>query len=351
LTSLTLRIAATDGPVFFMLDPNTVPIFGSGLFFVEGVVLTVLNAMLGPPPQVSQNLSPANTGLVTGVAVFLGAVAAVLLVPLGIGLAGVWCLRRARKSQVFQSDAIAATLSQYVDLPRIRMHVDHLLVAVSIARSYLEPFLRNIRRSPAPGPAMYETDEEHPRFGEDWATQYIDICQAHDKEEAIEQLRRSSAFPLAFSQGRSTTGDSVVDGGLADNVPYLPVLSNDVDTIVIVLLSPDPSLSAESIATTLASKWRHYRTPWLDPKDAVTIYRDHVKFKPIDDERWFPGRPTTKGKRFVVIGPAAPLASFPRLPLLTGTFNLGRAIRATWFQQGYADAMKILTAPDSPSAH
>ena len=173
---------------------------------------------------------------------------------------------------------------------------------------------------------------------------YHDLCTSANETEAIELLRLSSALPIAFRQGSTPAGQAIVDGGLADNVPYLPVVSTDVEAIIIVLLSPDATLSADRIEQSLSWRWKSFCVPSLPPEAAVELYQDRFGARAIPDAKWFSGAPTLHGRHVVVIGPTSPLARFRRFPFLTGTLNLSRAARVKWFQQGYEDAMTALTA-------
>ena len=54
--------------------------------------------------------------------------------------------------------------------------------------------------------------------------------------DALEALRLSSALPLVLSGSHTPAGDAIADGGVADNIPILPVLKSGAEVLLIVCL-------------------------------------------------------------------------------------------------------------------
>ncbi len=159
----------------------------------------------------------------------------------------------------------------------------------------------------------------------------------------IELLRLSAAIPFALPSGGSPTGDWVVDGGVVDNLPLLPVIQRGVKTIVILCLDPDgarklrdPARLQRKINDDLLA----YRLEQLSAEKAKAVYEE---FGRDGLDRWYSGCALT-GIRFVVLGPGKPLPTLnvPFLRFLTGTLNQSVETRRKWMKQGYDETVAFL---------
>jgi hypothetical protein len=152
-------------------------------------------------------------------------------------------------------------------------------------------------------------------------------------------LRVSAALPVAFPLGYSIHGEPVVDGGLADNVPILPVLRTGVDWIIIVDLKPQIMTAAELRAAVI-SKWVASCAASLSQGTATALYRQWLENEAINYDEWFPDQPDLSGRLVTIIAPARPLALLRHFPFLTGTLNPMRSLRKAWFTLGYAETSR-----------
>lgn len=112
------------------------------------------------------------------------------------------------------------------------------LLFATLAENHLvvDPFVPNYKQSK--NPQMMEYDTVHPDYRIGWYPSYVDLCQLDSVDEALEVLRRTSAIPFFLESGITKGGDVVVDGGIVDNMPILPVLESGVDYVIVVWLSP-----------------------------------------------------------------------------------------------------------------
>jgi hypothetical protein len=148
----------------------------------------------------------------------------------------------------------------------------------------------------------------------------------------------------------------ISDGGLADNVPLLPVLMGDVDYVVVIALNPSEAaiyrspdqlrahiqqLSRERWAArlTLEAANRYY-------SEYIRRYEDSPDHVPVAD--LLPPEHHTKEIGVIVLSPSRTLAriDLPYLKFITGTINSAIPSRRKWFATGYRDTLRSLRAPD-----
>lgn len=335
ITFFLLLDASFDDRIFFTIDIDGIKLLG----FLATVVLSLILLRANSSILVARTtpLSPTRTAVT---------VAIILIVGTGLGIIsgkfGIRSLKTALKSQIFSNENLISELEALLDLDQLRRSGTSIFVTTATSRTFLDPFIFNYDQ-PGTGPlrtGQRSLNTENPRVTDKWVAEYFDLSTAPDKTQALDHLRLSAALPIAFQLGSSPLGARTVDGGLADNIPILPLLYTPADWIIIVALKPQP-FTYDSLRSWITSKWFDQHVPNLSEQDAVKIYRSTVRFKSINYKDWFPKSPQLAGKRFTVIAPQHPLAAFRRLPFLTGTLNLFRAAREAWFAQGFEDANRI----------
>jgi predicted acylesterase/phospholipase RssA len=142
------------------------------------------------------------------------------------------------------------------------------------------------------------------------------------RDEAVEMLLSSAALPLGIvPNARSKMrAERVVDGGLADNLPWFPLIDSvPCSEIVVILCEPRSeahSLTIESWRNadrkmrvlTEAHKVPNFvpQRPWDTPPEMI-VKKNPPKVVPLrDPECWSNSQPVT----FTVIDPLVPLGSF-----------------------------------------
>jgi predicted acylesterase/phospholipase RssA len=155
--------------------------------------------------------------------------------------------------------------------------------------------------------------------------------------DALNALLASSALPLGVVSGRkSDTGIRLMDGGVADNVPWQPLISDfPCDEIVIVHCNPAAEWSdvvaqkawqkAERMKRVLALKFKASSSMSYNP--VIDDPPRHVPFK--ESLRW----PT----KIMTIAPDQLLGSF-----FTGTLNFSRQTCRKRMQDGYAAGIRFI---------
>ena len=152
----------------------------------------------------------------------------------------------------------------------------------------------------------------------------------------------SSALPWVF-RGGASAGGIIVDGGLADNMPVLPVAQTEVDCIVIILLTPNEGTTRNSLENRIRWLWREQYVSQASDQEIVEMYRKWVHFK---YSNLVPNEPGLRGKDILIFAPAKPLVTWRFLPFLTGTLNFSRMARRNWLQLGYRETLQRLSGSD-----
>jgi hypothetical protein len=262
---------------------------------------------------------------------------------LGLGFASgalaIWSIAKASKAQIFANDSLMAELSTLLDLRKLRQRVSSLFVTRAVSRSFLDPFQRNYKFGGSTYGGAEMSIDNDPGMSDRWIAEYVDLCAETNALQAIEHLRVSAALPVAFPLGYSVHGEPVVDGGLADNVPVLPVLRTGVDWIIVVDLKPQ-IMTATKLRATVISKWVASCAPLLSESTATALYRQWVKNPVVNYDDWFSNQPDLSGKLVTIIAPPRPLALLRHFPFLTGTLNPMRRFRKAWFTLGYAETSR-----------
>jgi predicted acylesterase/phospholipase RssA len=153
-------------------------------------------------------------------------------------------------------------------------------------------------------------------------------------EDQIKALLASAALPFGVVPRVECRGWKLVDGGVADNVPIVPVA--DADEVFVVMLEPVRNRSMEELGLT-AKRWtaidRLYRV-FLYPRPPFDLPErpkaNASKVLPDRDPKKFP-------HTIRIFAPKRSLGGF-----LTGTLNFNGRYARKRMREGYLDTMKAL---------
>jgi predicted acylesterase/phospholipase RssA len=248
-----------------------------------------------------------------------------------------------RSGQLFSGAAIVGAIERNLDLDRMRRNVSAVFVTMARGHSGWDPFRPNFRRVE---PGWREVDMEQPHTLDVWVAEYVDLCSVRDQHKAVEILRLSGALPWVFNSG-SQAEQMVVDGGLADNLPILPVLLASLDLIVIVSLTPRSKMTLQILQDQLDALWRRQALPQLSDDEIVSLYRDLVRNRA---STVIPDGPQLRGNNIFVFAPEKPLAQWKMFPFLTGTMNFRSHVMEEWLQRGYDETIQHWSHRNLPNS-
>jgi predicted acylesterase/phospholipase RssA len=157
-------------------------------------------------------------------------------------------------------------------------------------------------------------------------------------------LTASAAIPFGIFPAVVLENETYIDGGLADNMPLLPVLQfHNCDEIYVVRLRPDRD-------GVLIQNWesvdRRLRVACMDQGTCKTLYRNAMttrKARSTVDEIIHPPenvpyrRLPLMASRIVVVSPRKSLGSF-----LSGTMNFSGRYARRLLDCGYRDAYEVV---------
>jgi predicted patatin/cPLA2 family phospholipase len=160
--------------------------------------------------------------------------------------------------------------------------------------------------------------------------QYVRV-DLEDRGEAFEALLASSALPLGIVASRRTKeGKRAIDGGVADNVPWFPLVDTfECDELFIVHCSPmrDWDDGLQRAAWKKADRLKRVVSAQIPKPETLnfdaSISRDVPTDIPFRDAPRWPSR-------VVVIAPAKPLGNF-----VTGTLNFSHHASIQRLKNGY----------------
>jgi predicted acylesterase/phospholipase RssA len=160
-----------------------------------------------------------------------------------------WYLCERINVAVFDNEPLAGTISRYVDLTLLSKN--RIAVFATIARfvDCFDPANPSFLTVPPPtleaGPELaynivYPEKRYIPRY-----------CKLNGESAATikDLLLRSSSLPYGIFPLRSLTEIGRMDGGLADNMPVLPLIDVGCDIIVVIHLSHTGKYGKEDIST------------------------------------------------------------------------------------------------------
>lgn len=277
-------------------------------------------------------------------------------IPLGLicALWGYDCLTTAqRKGRLLSNVDLLRNLRIEVKLDSIRANVHSLFVTTARGCTLVDPFRLNTRLRSFGGDApREEIDTDSPGLHPNWVPEYHDLCQARTDAEAIELIRLTSALPFAFPTGVSSSDEWIVDGGVADNTPILPVLKTGVDYLIIVFLDRKAGMRARDwgfLQTHVNATYEKYVLPRLSSDEASAIYRQVVRrFAGYGRHDLFPAYTKLSKVKVIVLAPNRPLpiCNLPVLKLVTGTLNFCIPTRRRWLAQGFRETQNKLQGRD-----
>lgn len=249
-------------------------------------------------------------------------------------------LRRAQgRVRLTSNTDLLKQLRTRMDPAAIRKNVDASFVTTASLNDYWDPFRRHYHPSNQ-AVAISDTPATERR----WLAEYRDLCTL-SKADAVRALKATSALPYVFTnlQRQGRTG-WVADGGLADNIPVLPVLSTNTDVIVIVVLDPADRETLSKPATLEAFVAEQATSQWvgrLGRERATALYQRFMTTTTPDAVEP-PQRTITRD--VIIVGPDKPLSliDLPVLRFITGTLNTGAVTRRRWYVQGFRDAWRVL---------
>ena len=341
------------------------------LFFINPTKFILGSLLLLPTCLAVWKLSLINKGFpsTTTPTGFMLSGFVFIAIPLGIliGTFGLILLDRAqRKGQLFSNADLVNAIKENLNLDAIKRNVQGLYVTTARGASYFDPFdprldfdldLRTLVEvylpiNPGgvipPDWLMNETE---------WIPEYHDLCQSHTQMQIIEKLKITSAFPFVLSAAVSSKNELIVDGGIIDNMPILPLLLMDIDSIIILCLDSFNGDKWRKLQSYIDFRWKRCLVPifeikekamipqnyefiirWIDMKSGGgvewDILRKSLKSNPLKY------RPLIGTKQIYIIAPTKPLVKWNIWPLkyITGTFNFSLQMRKAWIKQGEFDS-------------
>jgi predicted acylesterase/phospholipase RssA len=262
-----------------------------------------------------------------------------------------------QNSHLLSNDRLLNVIRNRLSLSKIKA-VNSLHATLAEHRLVVNPFV------PAHKPSKYDPramdyDMVNPRGDFGWYPNYVDLCQLDTVDDVLQVLRHTSALPFILESGVTKDGHAVVDGGIVDNIPILPVLQAQVDYVIVVQLSP---LRAEGERLRdlynkhLRATWKQWFLSKLSSERAQAIYQQWMNQWRDTGNREFwhllPESPTIRQEQILSIAPAKALASIDRFGLrfLTGTINLSVKARSEWMAMGFDDTLKMFGVSAGTSA-
>jgi len=168
-----------------------------------------------------------------------------------------------------------------------------------------------------------------------WVPEYVRIDQ-QPSDRAVDWLMATAALP--FGVVPSVTRDKIeyVDGGVVDNVPVLPLLSHNLDEIIVLELNPAATRPGPDHPTRCARLQRLHglaRMP-LPPRQHVKPSRDYREPPQLVPLPQFPRFPN-----IVEIRPAKSLGG-----IFSGLLNFSPEYSQRLIREGQADTERCLLA-------
>ena len=321
-------------PVYLLLNPEGVMIFSLLPLLLSWVALEV-------------NPWSVEIGMFLGV---------LLALPLTQG--AVRLLDRTRAAScLLSNEELLEVIRVQLDLPRIKSRLRHLFVTTATKRLLPYPFALNIKPTNREGGPKYEPDAVNPHDTGMWIAEYYDLCALADSAEALESLRLSSALPLVLAGSQTSDGDTVADGGVADNIPILPALASGAEVLIVVCLDRADGKRLLTPEGLREHVFASHTTRWLSTLSAQKSREVYQAYRHLDSgaQTGVPyelveNLPQLDGVRVYVLSPRTPLPTLDvwGLRFIFGTLNRSRCARRRWLIQGFVDTMRQLKAGRVP---
>ncbi|HEX7136399.1 MAG TPA: patatin-like phospholipase family protein, partial [Vicinamibacterales bacterium] len=318
---VVVYFATLSEHVFVIITP-TLALWLSALVFLIAVVTLPLLSSFGLYP-IRTVPGPDDPGLQE----YFGCLLPFILGGIA-GVMGTGVLHEAhRQSPILSNDALVATLKEHVHLSTF-LHRDPVYVTTAESKFIHEPFEMNLEYDPS---SRFDERPDHrvryrisndPGMRRAWVARYHEIALCPDDAAALNLFRVSAAIPLALPGTTGTDDQLIVDGGLADNTPILPLVVHGVQDILVLALNPrDVALgrSHEGMARYINDAYRKQRVAALSPEEAGKLYRSPRGNGSGDPKEWVPGHPNTPNVTVFVLAPGRALSMIdtPVLRFLT----------------------------------
>lgn len=283
--------------------------------------------------------------------------ASVACTGLGVGI-GLYCcndgfdsLHQAYSTaSLFSNAEVLSELKSRVNLEAMRSRVESVLVTIAAGKTFFDPLTNSLRPIPAsaqerPGARhslRFERDPNTPGSRKAWVPVYRNLSEdGVSSEEALEVLRLTSAIPFVFSIGLTVAEEVVVDGGLADNMPILPLLLMQLDYIIVVALDENAPRTISKLQKCVTTTWEQSWPAWIEADRVLEIFKTRMNGG--DYESHIPRCPQIRSGQVIMVIPEKPLptCNVPFLRFLTGTLNLRRETRQRWLTQGYEESKNL----------
>ncbi len=202
----------------------------------------------------------------------------------------------------------------------------------------------------------------NPSASKIWIPIYRNMQQCDPSSRTL-ALLASAALPYGIVPSVRIEGESVVDGGVADNLPLLPmILKEKCDELIVVCLSPlsgsasdvESSLKNDCIGVLMMQRFarlsEYIRRRWREEGDRLgfwqfAVVRYRCRAHAIVNRRW--------PKRLILIAPSSKLGGkWPGADFLCGTmnFNSGFALRIMKLgEQAATEALSMMHETEGPA--
>lgn len=180
----------------------------------------------------------------------------------------------------------------------------------------------------------------YPVFSSRMMPLYIRVDQLN-QDETRKALLASSALPLGITPWRmNNSGSKLVDGGVADNVPWHPFATKSpCDEIFII--GCNPSAGWDDCKMKLQWQQTDRLQRIIDSKLRVsTIANQRPVVENLPDDNINLRDPDTWPSKIIIICPERPLGNF-----LTATLNFSKSTSLKHINDGYHKAIEIMTNP------
>jgi hypothetical protein len=242
-----------------------------------------------------------------------------------------------RHVTLFTDRPLRSLLASRVNIDQLRTRNLQVYITVTAFRPVLDPYSKNfidMMHSESPSTAVDRIEREAQQHNEPGLSvftravpEYFDLLQL-SRQDFLNCLVQSCALPEIFP-ARMVRRARYVDGGVADNLPVIPLLQELVD--VVLAISLDHRCNLDRIEEKIRQITRNRYYSQLSPEKTWILFRRWL-LKDMKEEA-----PTTAGlDKIILLQPSRSLGNF-----IMGTLNFSRTKAERDLRLGYEDTIRV----------